>query len=63
VRVIRITNNANQDLTNDYTNDFKVGDGVGHLLVADLVGLPTLRPDGRKKGRQVANGEKNVSWR
>jgi hypothetical protein len=61
MRVIRITNNANQNLTNDYTNDFKVGDGVDPLLVAHLVILPTLRPDGRKEGGQVANGEKDVS--
>jgi hypothetical protein len=60
---IRITNKTNEDLTNDDTNDFKVSDRKGPLLVADLVGLPALRPDSREKWRQVTDGEKDVSIR
>jgi hypothetical protein len=59
---IRITNNTNENLTNNYTNDFKISNRVGPLLVADFVGLPALWPDSREKWRQVTNGEKNVSF-
>jgi hypothetical protein len=60
---IRITNKTNEDLTNDDTNDFKVSDRKGPLLIADLVGLPALRPDRREKWPQVTDGEKSVSIR
>jgi hypothetical protein len=59
---ILITDDTNENLTNDNTNDFKVSDGIRPLLVADFVGLPALWPDSSEKWRQVANGEKNVTF-
>jgi hypothetical protein len=58
---IRITNNTDENLTDDNTDDFKVSDRIDPLLVADLVGLPAARPDRSEKWRQVTNREKDIS--
>jgi hypothetical protein len=56
-----VTNNTNEDLADNDTDDFEVVDGLCPDFIANLKGRPTCRESSLEEGPDVANGEKNVS--
>jgi len=58
---IPITEETDENLSNNDTADLKVGDRLNPGLVTGLVLGPTVLPDSVEKWCQVANREKNVT--
>jgi hypothetical protein len=58
---IPVTQNSNQYLTDDDTDDFEVIDGVNPLNIADFVLFPAGGEGGLEKGLEVSNGEEHVT--
>jgi len=58
-----VTNQTDKYLTNNDTNNLKVGDSLDPSLVAHGELAPALWPKGGVKRCQVSDGEKNVSFR
>lgn len=59
---VPVPEHSNQDLPDDDTDDLKVFDRGKPIVVADLRRLlPTGRKDCLKQGRQVSDGEQDIS--
>lgn len=58
---IPVTQNSNQYLTDDDTDDFQVIDGMDPLDIADFVLFPAGGEGGLEKGLEVTNGEEHVT--
>ena len=56
-----VTNEADQNLTNDDTTDLEIVDCLSPRLVANLVAFPTRGESGLQKWSYIANGEEDVS--
>jgi hypothetical protein len=56
-----VTDNTNEDLANNDTDDFEVIDGLCPDFIANLIGRPARRESSLEERPDVANGEKNVS--
>ena len=56
-----VTENSDENLTNNDTANLEVVDGLGPDLVANVEALPALREGGLQKRSDVANGEENVT--
>ena len=56
-----VTEHTDQHLSNNYTNDFHVVNGVNPNLVTYFIFGPATCEDGLKQRFDVADREKNVS--
>ncbi len=61
VEDLPVTNETNENLTDDYTKDLEVSNGIDPLDVTSRVLLPTSGPNGGEERSQVSDGEKNVT--
>ena len=60
-RNIPVTEDTNENLTNDDTNDFEVLDGVDPLNVTCFIGLPAIRECCLEERCNVADGEEHIT--
>lgn len=60
-RNLPVTQETNEDLTDNDTNDFQVGDSLDPVRVADSLVIPAFRPDRLEQGSQVTDREQDVS--
>lgn len=58
---VPVTQKAHQNLTNNDTNDFQVLHGVDPLLIANLVGIPTVTEHMLEERLDVSDREQHVA--
>jgi hypothetical protein len=61
--IIPITDDTDQDLADNDSDDLEIGHGVDPLLVADFEGFPAGGPGSLEEGSQVTDGEEDVTAR
>jgi len=57
-----ITDETNEDLAANNTDNLEIGDGEDPVLRADFVLAPALWPHGIEERHQVTDGEEYVTW-
>jgi hypothetical protein len=57
-----VTQVTNQNLADDDTENFEIGDGVDPLLVTDGILLPACWPYGLEEWGDISNGEEDITW-
>lgn len=60
-RCIPVTDDTDQDLTHNDTDDLEVVDGVQPLCIANFVILPTRLEGSLEEGLDVSDGEEHVT--
>ena len=62
-KILPVTQDTDQDLTDNDTDNFHIVNGLNPSLIANLVGFPTSRKGGLEEGFDVADGEEHVTAR
>jgi hypothetical protein len=60
---IPVTDDTNENLTDDDTDDFEILNGADPILGANFIRGPAFRPDSLEKRGQISNGEEYVTLR